>query len=434
MPFLLPIIYIILPILTIVLHYVSIVNFYPPEMIGGIILGVIPGVFLFFWFMNQFITGSRIKFIERSLGFATVMQIHGVSTLGIALLLTVHGLLHGLGSITALIGFTVAMIFSFIVIVTVCFWLDTPLGRLPVIRTIKKFLDRHFDYRHYRILHNLNAVSAILVFIHISRTNLVEDSVYSATILRVYFALTFLPYLYHKAIKPILLRRKTFELREIIQENDKVTTLVFLQKKGKPFSYIEGQFGFFTFISGSLKGDEHPFSFSSTRNDDFISITIQNEGDFTQRLRSELKTGDLSVLEGPFGHFNIKALEQGDSPSKELTFIAGGIGITPFISMMQFLKDKKISYDLDFNWLYTSRSDAFFDRVLKIASTLTKKIHIFSRTRNQTFTQECISKQSSYKTRHYYICASKKLTRYLVSLLHSLGIPRKQIHYELFSW
>ncbi len=427
--------YIALPVLTLVVHYISLLSVYPSELIPEIIVNSSAGVVLFFWFMNQFITGSRVKFMERSLGFSLMMKVHYVSTFGIVLLTLVHGFLRGLGSLTALYGFIATMIFAFVLIITVCFWIDTGISRLPGIRSMKRILDKYLDYRHYRVLHNLNALAAVFVFVHIVNTSLFEDSVFTATILVAYFFLTFGSYLYHKLFKRMVLRRREFELSKIIVENDRITTLVFRQKKGKRFRYIEGQFGFFTFLTGVLKKEEHPFSFSSKTSDDFVSITIQNDGDYTGRVRNELKVGDIAVLDGPYGHFNARLLEnKKEDEARQISFIAGGIGITPFLSMMLYLKEKNKSNDLEFNWLYHSINDGFYQKVTGIASSITSKIHTFSRSHGKNFTKEEVMKQESYLKRHYFICASKNLTMKLISILRLLKIPKKQIHYELFSW
>ncbi len=435
-------IYIVLPIITIGIHYVSIINFYPAEIVPDIIRSIIPGVFLFYWFMNQFITASRMKLIERSVGYATLMKVHGSSTFGILLLIIVHGASHGLGSPTALSGFLAALIFAFLFIVTICFWIDTPVARLPGIRTLKAILDKRIDYTFYRRLHNLNAVAAVLVAIHVMRTTMFKDSIYTATIMMLYFLLTFGSYIHHKFIKPILLRKHTFTLEDVTIENDEIVTLQFTQNSGKPFTYTEGQFGFFTFIDGNLKGEEHPFSFSSTNSDATISITIQNEGDFTEKLRSQLETGNRLVLDGPFGHFTIEHLQKNakKAPKGNVTFIAGGIGITPFISMMKYMQHEKQQTsktiaNVDFNWLYhRSPEDNFYRSIIDLAKSVTDKVQSFSRTLGKTFSKDTITQQEYYKERHYYICASKPTTQFVISELRSLGISKNHIHYELFSW
>lgn len=61
---------------------------------------------------------------------------------------------------------------------------------------------------------------------------------------------------------------------------------------------------------------------------DFIVLAVKVRGDFTQRA-SALKPGDPLNVQGPFGRF---VLPEGDS---HLVLLAGGIGITPFRSMLR---------------------------------------------------------------------------------------------------
>jgi ferredoxin-NADP reductase len=63
-----------------------------------------------------------------------------------------------------------------------------------------------------------------------------------------------------------------------------------------------------------------------SRNSVFLAIKVR--GDFSQRA-SKLKPGDVLNLQGPFGRF---VLPEGDA---HLVFLAGGIGITPFRSMLR---------------------------------------------------------------------------------------------------
>ena len=46
-------IYLILPVITVVVHYISLLGGYPSAMVWNIVRGTIPGVFLYYFFMND---------------------------------------------------------------------------------------------------------------------------------------------------------------------------------------------------------------------------------------------------------------------------------------------------------------------------------------------------------------------------------------------
>ncbi len=76
---------------------------------------------------------------------------------------------------------------------------------------------------------------------------------------------------------------------------------------------------------------------SSPTNRDEIVITFTTKGNYTKRMYDTLKINDTVWLKLPYGEFvfdiNIKSV-----------FIAGGTGITPFISHLAYLIDKQIHH------------------------------------------------------------------------------------------
>ncbi len=431
--------YVLLPLITLGVYYYQIQALFPAELLWGIFSFTIPGVFLYFWFMSQFITGSRVKIIEKSVGLPTVMRLHVVTTSGIVILTTIHALLRGLGSFTAFLGLSAATIFVSLYILAITLWVETLIHRIPFMRKVKKLVGSKVQYKHFRLLHNINALGAVLVFWHIMLSNYFADSPLAAALLVVFFVISFGSYLYHKLLRPLVLRRRVWKVVHIQAENEAITTIEFEQVSGKPLTYKAGQFGFFRFISGALKSEEHPFSFSSASNAKNISITVQKEGDFTKRLRSDCALGDLLVCDAPYGSFCIdeaKLMRQTEGKKKHaITFIAGGIGVTPFLGILADLariKNNAAKDMVSFHWLSNTYDDAFGKKVQERAQDLVK-MRTYSRSRGTPLCEKDIVADPDYRTRAYYICASSTLTRSIIRMLHSLGISKRNIHYELFA-
>ena len=89
-----------------------------------------------------------------------------------------------------------------------------------------------------------------------------------------------------------------------------------------------GQFAFFRFKSKAVGFEEHPFTISSETQTIFMSITVKKSGDYTAQL-SNIIVGDSLYFDGPYGVFS--PIDNGSN----YVFIAGGIGITPFISILK---------------------------------------------------------------------------------------------------
>jgi ferredoxin-NADP reductase len=68
-----------------------------------------------------------------------------------------------------------------------------------------------------------------------------------------------------------------------------------------------------------------------------IKILVSPKGSFTNKMIDELKPGDEVWLKLPFGSFNLEANQGAD-----IVLIAGGTGISPFISFLEYIIDKGI--------------------------------------------------------------------------------------------
>jgi NAD(P)H-flavin reductase/CheY-like chemotaxis protein len=112
---------------------------------------------------------------------------------------------------------------------------------------------------------------------------------------------------------------------------EKVFEMKFLD--GKELGHQPGQF-----VSVSVLGiGESPFGVatSPTRTGSF-EFAVRNVGNVTNAIHN-LKKGDVVGIRGPFGNgFNVKSLE-----GKDILFIAGGIGLFPVRSLIQYVLDKR---------------------------------------------------------------------------------------------
>ena len=111
-----------------------------------------------------------------------------------------------------------------------------------------------------------------------------------------------------------------------------------LSPKGKPLRPISGQFGVLRF-TGAGKAEPHPFSFSKIDKDGSVRVTVKALGDFTSDLKSAVKVGQDVQVQGPFGRFRHLG-------TKRSIWVAGGIGITPFLAWAHSLEEGSEHVDL----------------------------------------------------------------------------------------
>lgn len=139
-----------------------------------------------------------------------------------------------------------------------------------------------------------------------------------------------------RVIKPLILLRRPYVLEEVRPERGSAWTLVMRPDGHRGFRFQPGQFAWITAGSSPFADAEHPFSISSSAEDpQRLSMTIKALGDFTRTVK-DLKPGQRVYLDGAFGAFSVDRHPH----ARGFVFIAGGIGITPMMSMLSTLADR----------------------------------------------------------------------------------------------
>jgi predicted ferric reductase len=210
---------------------------------------------------------------------------------------------------------------------------------------------------------------------------------------------------------------------EKIEKKNQVYCLDLISNE-KPLKYKSGQFIFVRFYSKNLGEEAHPFSIASKSNDKIIRICIKNLGDFTSRLNN-LKVGDKVKLEGPYGKF-------GFSSGKNQIWIAGGIGVTPFLGMAQDLKDENVELyyvvkdEKDFIMLDELKAIEKAKRNFKVIEWLACKKGLI--------TIEDIKKISGdFAGKEFYLCGPAGLKDSIRKGLLKYKVDERRIHDEEFN-
>lgn len=138
--------------------------------------------------------------------------------------------------------------------------------------------------------------------------------------------------------------RRTSALRPPVDESDRQDT------------FSPGQFVFVQVLHGGVWSDQHPFTISSSPGDPGYRISVKAVGDFTAKVVPALRTGTPVRVEGPYGNFLYTRFSVGHT----LVFIAGGIGITPFISMVRHLASHEPGRTVRLVWGLRKASDLCF--------------------------------------------------------------------------
>ncbi len=119
------------------------------------------------------------------------------------------------------------------------------------------------------------------------------------------------------------------------------------------FKFVAGQFAFISFANAEPGPEEHPFTIASAPADmTGMQFLIKASGDWTSKLAA-VRVGDQVRVSGPFGVF---------SPWRHrvdrLVMIAGGIGITPMLSILRQLREEKSPLAVKLLWTYQTSAAA----------------------------------------------------------------------------
>ncbi|HNB05997.1 MAG TPA: ferric reductase-like transmembrane domain-containing protein, partial [Thauera aminoaromatica] len=95
------------------------------------------------------------------------------------------------------------------------------------------------------------------------------------------------------------------------------------------------QAGQFAFVGLERFEGSHPFTIASADHGDrSLTFQIKALGDYTRQLASRVAVGQAVTVEGPYGRF---VLGRQDHKARQI-WIAGGIGVTPFLAWLDALR------------------------------------------------------------------------------------------------
>ena len=244
---------------------------------------------------------------------------------------------------------------------------------------------------------------------------------------------------YVRLIKPLFLLRRPYRVAEVRRERGDTTTLVLRPEGHAGFRFTPGQFGWLTVWGGPFRVTGHPFSFSSSAavTDGAVEMSIRRLGDFTARV-PEVAVGKRVYLDGPYGAFTL------GKPADMHVLIAGGVGVTPMMSMIRTLADQGDPRPVIL--LYGSKDwEAITFReeleALKARLDLTL-VHVLSDPpegwtgERGHITAETLRRHlpGPYAAHEYFICGPGVMMDAMETALAGLGVPMTKYHSERYSF
>ncbi len=380
----------------------------------------------FVFILFQFVLSSRIKLIERGIGLDRLFTIHRTCGKTGLLLILIHPVLLFTGSRLQnndFHFFTPLRIIGEVTLFLLCLAAGAAL--------IYKYLN--LKYGIWKNVHKIMYIVLPLAFVH---SFFIDSDVRAIAVLKVFWSLLlciFVIVLLFRLRMRIYVRSHPYYVAEVLQETHDTWTLSF---DGNFPVFKPGQFMLIRLVRNGTISESHPFTISSSPTGNRLSISIKSVGDFTSTI-SRTRIADYAYIEEPYGIFSFLSYDADD-----LILIAAGIGITPFMSMLRYINDKKLEKNIVLLWGNKTEKDIVFrDELEKMGREMTslKLVHVMSQQddwqgeKGHIDTERIKKYVDNFQKGQFFICGNPLMMLKIVQTLRKLGVSKRRIHYEKFA-
>ncbi len=305
----------------------------------------------------------------------------------------------------------------------------------------KKF---KIPYTFWKIWHGI--LTTLVVALALLHVFLIGSSRYLAypavkAIWLGYTAAWLLLLIYTRILYPLKLIHNKYRVKTVKEERGASWTITLQPTTKKFFHFKPGQFAWLTIWKTPFSDTEHPFSISSSsEHPEEISFTIKDLGKFTSTIK-DMQPGQDVYVDGPHGSFTIDRYPE----AKNFVFIAGGIGITPIMSMLRSMADRddkrpvKLFYNnRDWDSVTYREEIAVLEKKLdiQIIHTLEKPPQKWDGETGyltESILKKYLSKSWFQENTEIFLCGPQVMMDIVIKQCMNLSFDQKQIHYELFN-
>jgi predicted ferric reductase len=260
-------------------------------------------------------------------------------------------------------------------------------------------------------------------------------------------------WIYRSVFGDVLVRRHDYLVTDVRSVADRITEIT-MTPVTTPLEFLPGQFLYVTFRSagisqglhpvtlspaeqsttlrvrpGDVANQFHPFSITSPPGATELKVAVKAVGDYTTAMR-QLAPDDAARIEGPYGHFSYRNIA-----NPRQVWIAGGIGVTPFLSMARDL-DTTSGYEAVLYYCTKSLEAAvFLDDIRTVADRHPSfQVIAYREDADGLITAAEIDRNHHVTDKDILICGPASMIDSLTQQFIALGVPRRQIHYEKFGF
>ncbi|HEV7299077.1 MAG TPA: ferric reductase-like transmembrane domain-containing protein [Tepidisphaeraceae bacterium] len=294
------------------------------------------------------------------------------------------------------------------------------------------------NYEMWRLSHLVLGVAAVVFAqLHVSMAGLYTNTFWKHAVWIGIAVITVGLVLYLRVWKPVRQKEYTWRIAAITPERGDTNVLTLEPVGQDGMTFEPGQFAWIKLEGTPFTLEEHPFSFAgSAEKPGRIEFGVKALGDFTKRLK-DIAPGTLAYVDGPHGAFSIDRY-----PAVGYVFIAGGVGITPFVSMLRTMADREDPRPVMLIYADKSLDDAaYHDEIERLKERLQLEVryvlesppdHIEVDTGQ--ITSELLERHIPKErfTRAFFVCGPPAMMAAVHKSLIGHDVPERHIHMERF--
>lgn len=241
--------------------------------------------------------------------------------------------------------------------------------------------------------------------------------------------------------KPLVAARNAFVVNEIRSVTPQVTSLVLAPRRRRApgLRFRPGQFAWLRLDHPWGPLEYHPFTIVSGAHERRrLEFRVRHVGDFTTTVRN-LTRGRRVYVDGPYGSFN-----DDHERAAALILVAGGVGITPMISILRTLAARgdtrpvcllvgaRTADELMFHEECRRLQQDLALEVIEVLSSPPPGWPGVTGRIDQGLIAAVLSGRRRYVGAHAFICGPPAMTRDVRAALLGRGLPAERIHTEQF--
>lgn len=295
------------------------------------------------------------------------------------------------------------------------------------------------SYERWRLVHDILAIVLVsAATTHVALVGHYVSTPWKRSLWVAYAAMTILLVLWVRLGKPLVRLRRPYRVTRVCAEGPEVWSLAFEPVGHRGIHFEPGQFAWITLGRSPFSLEEHPFSFSSSAaGTGSFEVSVKELGDFTSRIGAT-EPGTVAYIDGPFGAFDPERY-----PAPGHVFIAGGVGITPFMSILRTSADRhdptpttlfygaptleRLVFAEEITALTTRFPLAFVPVVQEPPAEWSGESGYLDRDVLERHIDSPLEQE-------YFLCGPPPMIEGVIRTLSAMGVPQRRIHYERFDF